>query len=197
MQWEIFSILFLSGWTKRRRQNQPEGILSISRIEQTVPTRNPGLGGGFQNNFNRIDLESLLPHRSPMLLISQILSFDDQKAVTRAVVSGHWPMSGTKGVDAVVLIELVAQTAGVNNGWALSQQEGPEVDHRGWIVGIKHARLFVATIQLGTVIETSSENIFAYEYLREIRGTARIGSQVAAEVTLQLMQADNGGLQVP
>jgi predicted hotdog family 3-hydroxylacyl-ACP dehydratase len=147
-----------------------------------------------QTTSNRFDLESLLPHRGSMLLLSQILSFDDQKAVTRAVVSDHWPMSGNKGVDAVVLIELVAQTAGVNNGWVLSQQESPELDHRGWIVGIKHARLFVATIPLGTVVETSSENIFAYENLREVRGTARIGSQVAAEVTLQLMQADKGGL---
>jgi predicted hotdog family 3-hydroxylacyl-ACP dehydratase len=137
---------------------------------------------------NPVPIETLLPHRGPMLLISEILSFDGHNAVTRAVVSEHWPMTDARGADAVVLIELVAQTAGINNGWTLMQEKGPEVNHRGWIVGIKHSRLFVGNLPLGTVIETTSENTFAYEGLREVRGTTRIGPQIAAEVTLQLMQ---------
>ena len=138
---------------------------------------------------NLVQPESLLPHRGQMLLISEIVSFDSRMAITRAVVAENWPMTDPHGADAMVLIELVAQTAGINNGWTLVQEKGPEVDHRGWIVGIKHARLFSKKVPLGTVIETTSENTFAYEGLREVSGTVRIGSQVAAQVTLQLMQA--------
>ena len=136
-----------------------------------------------------IDIQTLLPHRKPMLLIGQIVAFDDRKAVTRSIAAEKWPMTGQGGTDALVLIELVAQTAGVNNGWALLQREGHGGDQRGWIVGIKKARLFVDAIPAGTEIEVVSENGFEYENFREIQGVARIGGTVAAEVTLQLVQA--------
>jgi predicted hotdog family 3-hydroxylacyl-ACP dehydratase len=138
-----------------------------------------------------IEAETLLPHRGPMLLISEIISITGQGAFTRAIVSEHWPLTDASGVDALVLIEIVAQTAGINNGWHLMQKEGPEVDHRGWIVGIKRSRLLVKKIPLGTVIETQSENTFEYDSLREIQGVVRIGGHVVAEVTLQLMKAEN------
>ena len=83
-----------------------------------------------------------------------------------------------------------AQTAAINNGWELIQRQGPNRDHRGWIVGIKSARLFVDCIAIGANIIVESRNQFEYENFREIHGVARIGDQIAAEVTLQLMQAE-------
>lgn len=136
-----------------------------------------------------IDIDTLLPHRGPMRLISEIISFDDQAAVTRAVVSHNWPLTDRQGADALVLIELVAQTAAVNNGWELLQHEGPGADHRGWIVGIKNASLFVEAIPIGTPVVTTSKNQFEYENFREVYGVAKIDAQVAAEVTLQLVRA--------
>jgi predicted hotdog family 3-hydroxylacyl-ACP dehydratase len=140
---------------------------------------------------NSTEVETLLPHRGPMLLISEIISMTSQGAVTHAVVSEHWPLTDATGANAVVLIELAAQTAGINNGWHLMQTEGPEADHRGWIVGIKQSRLFVQTLPLGTIIETQSKNTFEYDNLREIRGIARVGQKIVAEVTMQLMKAED------
>jgi predicted hotdog family 3-hydroxylacyl-ACP dehydratase len=137
-----------------------------------------------------VDLETLVPHRDGMLLVSEIVSFDDGGAVTRAVVSERWPLTGPTGADPLVLIELVAQTAAVNNGWEIIQRQGPERDHRGWIVGIKSARLHVDRIALGTTLTIASRNQFAYENFREIAGTVEIDKEVVAEVTLQLMQAE-------
>lgn len=137
-----------------------------------------------------VDLETLVPHRGGMLLVSEIVSFDDQGAVTRAVVNAGWPLTGPAGAAPLVLIELVAQTAAVNNGWEIIQRQGPERDHRGWIVGIKRARLLVDRIGLGTILTIASRNQFAYENFREIEGTVKIEKEVVAEVTLQLMQAE-------
>ncbi len=156
----------------------------------------PGTGRFF-NDFmpakarkQRVDLETLVPHRDGMLLVSEIVSFDDGGAVTRAVVNARWPLTGPRGADPLVLIELVAQTAAVNNGWEIIQRQGPERDHRGWIVGIKSARLLVDRIALGTTLTIASRNQFAYENFREIAGTVKIENEVVAEVTLQLMQAE-------
>jgi predicted hotdog family 3-hydroxylacyl-ACP dehydratase len=135
------------------------------------------------------DLETLLPHRGGMLLLSEIVSFDTQGATTRAVVRETWPLTGADGADPLVLIELVAQTAAVNNGWEIIRSQGPERDHRGWIVGIKSARLDVDRIPLGTALEIRSQNQFAFEEFREIEGTVSVAGEIVAEVALQLVQA--------
>ncbi len=137
-----------------------------------------------------LDLKTLVPHRGAMLLLSEIISFDEGQAATRAVVTETWPLTTAAGADPLVLIELVAQTAAVNNGYEIIRQQGPERDHRGWIVGIKSARLFVENLAIGTIIEIHSRNQFEYDNFREIAGTAKIAGQIAAEVTLQLMQAE-------
>lgn len=140
-----------------------------------------------------IDIEKLAPHRGLMLLISEIIAYDEQQAAAAAVVTERWPLTTPAGADPLVLIELVAQTAALNNGWEIIQRQGPDRDHRGWIVGIKSARLFVDRIAIGTTITIESRNQFEYDKFREIQGVAKIGNQVAAEVTLQLMQAEPSG----
>ncbi|HEY6000636.1 MAG TPA: hypothetical protein VI078_15220 [bacterium] len=136
-----------------------------------------------------VDLETLVPHRGRMLLLSEIVSFDTDEATCRAVVREGWPLTGEGGADPLVLIELVAQTAAVNNGWNIIQTQEPGRHHRGWIAGIKSARLGVDRIALGTALTTRARNQFAYEEFREIEGTVSIGAEVVAEVTLQLVQA--------
>ena len=135
-------------------------------------------------------IETLVPHRGLMLLISEIITYDDQQAAAAAVVSESWPLTTSTGANPLVLIELVAQTAAINNGWELIQRQGPDGDHRGWIVGIKSARLFVDCIAVGTTITVEARNQFQYDSFREIHGVAKIGNKTAAEVTLQLMQAE-------
>ena len=135
-------------------------------------------------------IEMLVPHRGLMLLISEIITLEDQHAVATAVVTEKWPLTTRAGANPLVLIELVAQTAALNNGLEIIQGDGPNGDHRGWIVGIKSARLFVDRIVVGTKITIESRNQFKYETFREVQGVAKIGNQIAAEVTLQLLQAE-------
>ncbi len=136
-----------------------------------------------------IEIESLVPHRGPMLLISEIISFDARSASTRSVVADHWPLVDQKGANVMVLIELVAQTAAVNNGWERLQREGPAADNLGWIVGIKSARFQLEAVPIGTTVIVESINQLEYDDFRVIHGTATIDGTMAAEVTLQLMQA--------
>lgn len=138
-----------------------------------------------------IEIPQLIPHRGRMLLISEIVSFDHQSATTRSTAAPHWPMVGPRGVNALVLVELVAQTAAVNNGLELIAREGPDSDVRGWIVGIKQAVFHLDHFPVGTTVTVMSKNRFAYDSFREVHGVAEIDNLVAAEVTLQLMQAES------
>lgn len=135
-----------------------------------------------------LTLEMVLPHRGPMLLIGEVLCFDEEGAVTRSTADAQWPLGTSEGISGLILIELVAQTAGVNNGLALRKRNGGG-HQRGWIVGVKRARLMIDRIAPGTQIVVATQNGFAYENFREVHGTVRIDNQTAAEITLQLMQA--------
>ena len=137
-----------------------------------------------------VSIEDLIPHRGRMKLIDDIVEVNEQRAVTRSVVTERWPLFDRGFVKAILLVELIAQTAGVNNGWERIKKRGPTSDKKGWLVGIKRADFFVDRIPLNTTIVASAENHFEYDSFREIRGDARIGKKIVAEVVLQVFQSD-------
>ncbi len=142
-------------------------------------------------NHLDIQIEDLLPHRDGMLLIDEIIEVDDTAAVTCAVVTDQWPFFDGIAVNSLVLIELVAQTAGIANGWVRIKKRGKDSEKKGWLVGIKQASFFVDAVSLNQRIITRAENQFEYENYRHILGVARIGSDIVGEVTLQLIQTES------
>jgi predicted hotdog family 3-hydroxylacyl-ACP dehydratase len=141
-------------------------------------------------NLAGFDVRDLLAHRDHMLLVDRIMKMDKDLAVTRSVVTDQWPLVDQRGANPLILVEVVAQTAGVHNGWRLLQEQGADADHRGWMAGIKNSLFFVNSIAIGTEIITETQNQFEYDGYREIRGVAAIQGQTAAEVILQLVQAN-------
>ncbi len=135
-----------------------------------------------------IAIEDLLPHRDGMLLIDEILAVDTEQAVTRAVVSEQWPLFSGQGVSTLIAVELVAQTAGICNGWVSRQRHGDDFSRRGWLVGVKKADFAGDTLPLGSEVVTTARNGYKFESFREASGTVRLGSQIIARVTLQLFQ---------
>lgn len=138
-----------------------------------------------------VRVEDLLPHRGRMKLVDKIIELDEERAVTLATVTEQWPFFDGKSVNALVLVELVAQTAGISNSWGGIKREGEKFQKKGWLVGVKQSRFFIDTISLNTCIMTRIENQFKFENFREILGTAEIRSRLVGEVTLQLLQNDS------
>lgn len=141
-------------------------------------------------NPNDLTPESLLPHRSPMLLVGDIIRLDDDGAVTRSVVQPGWPLCDGRTADAIVLVELVAQTSGIHNGYIRGKVEGLAADKRGWIVGIRRAQWTVERLAVGTEVVVRTENTMEFEGFRDIIGRVEINGRPAAEITLQLLRAD-------
>ena len=138
----------------------------------------------------RLTAESLLPHRGRMLLVGEILSLDDQQATTLSIARRTWPLCKDGVVNPLILVELVAQTAGVHNGMRQLEARGEGSKTRGWLVGVKKAVFHVDAIALGDAVTTTARNAFVFDKLREITGTASIHGRLAAEVTLQVVEAD-------
>ncbi len=133
--------------------------------------------------------ETLLPHRGRMLLVSRILVLNDDQATTLSVAHRDWPLFEKGLISPLILVELVAQTAGVHNGLARLKTRGECSETRGWLVGVKKAWFHVDAIAPGEAITTTVRNAFVFENLREITGLATINGRPVAEVTLQVVEA--------
>jgi predicted hotdog family 3-hydroxylacyl-ACP dehydratase len=140
-------------------------------------------------NPETIAIEDLIAHRGRMKLIGEMLAFNSQRAATRSIASRKWPLAGENSVNPLILLELVAQTAGICNGWKLAQESGRITAARGWLVGVKIAEFFVDEIPFGAEIIATAQNDFEFEGFREIKGEAFIADKIAARVILQVIQA--------
>lgn len=132
--------------------------------------------------------ENLLPHRGRMLLVGRILALDDRQATTLSIARADWPLFNGEAIDPLILVELVAQTAGVHNGLKRLKRRGEDSQTRGWLVGVKKAEFHVDAIAVGEAVTTTVANVFVFESLREIAGTSTIHGRLAAEVILQVME---------
>jgi len=137
----------------------------------------------------KIPIKDLLPHRDRMLLIEQILEVDESVTVSSAMVSDHWPLVCAGSASPIVMVELAAQTAGINNSIKRLQTRGKEDGNMGWIAGVKSAVFHLDSLPVGATLITRTRNRFAFEDFREVTGTITLNDTVAAEVVLQLVSA--------
>ena len=140
-------------------------------------------------NPGQLTVAALLPHRGRMKLVDEILQLDDEVAVTAAIATCRWPLFDGYAISPLVLVELVAQTAGVKNGLDRIRTQGPDADKRGWIVGIKRARFTVDAIFPGDRIVTRAWNAYQLETYFNIEGEASRDTTVIGRVSLQAIQA--------
>ena len=136
-----------------------------------------------------LSIEDLLPHRGRMKLVDEILQLDDEVAVTAATATRKWPLFDGRAISPLVLVELVAQTAGIKNGLDRIRIQGPDADKRGWLVGIKRARFRVDAIFPGDRIVTRAWNAYQLETYFNIEGEAMRDATVIGRVSLQAIQA--------
>ncbi len=133
--------------------------------------------------------ENLLPHRDSMLLIDKILEVGDGTTVSKSVVSDQWPLFKDSSASPIIMIELTAQTAGINNSLHRLQKRGKQDGNMGWIAGVKTAVFHLDALPLGAALITRTRNSFSYEDFREVIGTVTFGKRIAGEITLQLVSA--------
>jgi predicted hotdog family 3-hydroxylacyl-ACP dehydratase len=135
-----------------------------------------------------IPIESLIPHRNRMKLVEKIVHVDHDRAISEATVHDSWPLCKDSAVSPIILIELVAQTAGICIGWKERVNHNSEFGGKGWIVGVKHAVFHMDEISVNTKIITRSEVDFTRHNYAVFLGTASVDSVSAGEIILQVFR---------
>jgi 3-hydroxyacyl-[acyl-carrier-protein] dehydratase len=137
-----------------------------------------------QAPFGRAEIETILPHREPFLLIDEVVEFEPGKRVVARksvredewYLSGHFP--GRPVMPGVLIVEAMAQTGAVA---VLSQEE-----NRGRIVyfaGIDDCR-FKRVVEPGDELELSCELDRVRGPIGRGKAEARVGDELAARGTL-------------
>ena len=134
--------------------------------------------------LGRAEIEAILPHREPFLLIDEVLELEaGRRVVARKRVQpdewylrGHFP--GRPVMPGVLIVEAMAQTGAVA---VLAQEE-----NRGRIAlfaGIDDCR-FKRLVGPGDVLELECELEAVRGPVGRGRAKARVGSELAARATL-------------
>lgn len=133
-----------------------------------------------------IDIDSLIPHRDRIKMITKVLEITPESAVAEATVNINWPSYDGEAVSPIVLIEVVAQTGAVIDGYKRKLQG--KTGGKGWLVGVKDARFNVPEISLGTRIVASVSNSYSFDKYSVIKGTVKDGEKILAEIVLQALR---------
>jgi predicted hotdog family 3-hydroxylacyl-ACP dehydratase len=129
-----------------------------------------------------IDIESLVPHAKPMLLLDSLVDFGDDFVICTAIVRQDGLFNVGDMVPALVGLEYMAQTVAAFSGLkALQHNDAPKI---GFLLGTRKFTSNVEAFQCGAVLKASvhqalqgSDGIAAFECTLEgvgVRQTATL-----------------------
>lgn len=110
---------------------------------------------------------TLLPHRSPMLFVKRLLERCGDRAVAEAVIPETGICTDSETLFVELLIELIAQTAAMANGYDLLK-EGKE-QGGGMLVGIDSFTVDTMP-EPGARVEIKIEKTFEFGAMKMIHG---------------------------
>jgi predicted hotdog family 3-hydroxylacyl-ACP dehydratase len=132
-----------------------------------------------------IDIEALIPHRRPMRLVEEVITVEAEAIVTGAVVRETWPTAERGCARTLVLVELVAQSAAVLQGWR--ERRDGKTASGGLLVGIPQATPSEPALPLGTRLLCSvrithgAPNYLAFEgEVKDTRGVLWLTAAIQA-----------------
>ncbi len=140
-----------------------------------------------------IDIDNLIPHREKIKIVTGVHDIQDMSAVSSATVTSEWPLYDGQAADSLVLIEAIAQTAAIVEGYKRKQRGESGV--KGWLVGIKNAEFYVDRIPVGTHLLILLESKYSFDNYGVVEGTVKCGENILVTATLQAMRLNDDDQQ--
>ncbi len=106
------------------------------------------------------ELEALLPHRAPMVLLSEVIDYDENLATARIHISAQSPFFDHElgGVPSWVGLEYMAQTIGI---WAGHQQRlRNKPVQAGFLLGCRSYDCNTAVFPAGCTLQSAARPVY-------------------------------------
>lgn len=130
-------------------------------------------------------IEDLIPHRGRMKLLDRIVELSIEKATVLTCPQDDWPLAEAGQVPALVLLEVVAQTAGLvcSLKVGLDGEEPPT----GYLVGVRTGTFFRDLVEIGTELTCRARMSFVMEGYAVLEGEVLAGEEVLFSGEVQLV----------
>ncbi len=132
-----------------------------------------------------VNIDDLIPHRGRMKLITAAVKVDSDHAVTLSKVANSWPLLDGETVSPIVLIELVAQTAGVFSCWKKGADRSSY--KAGVMTGVNSADFFVDAVPVDAELITTVTNRYSIGDYEAMEGIVMMGQQCLCKIQLQIL----------
>jgi predicted hotdog family 3-hydroxylacyl-ACP dehydratase len=136
----------------------------------------------------RQPIEHLLPHRPPMILIDELLAYDDARARAAVIIRDTSLFLEPEGVPSHIGLEYMAQTCGAHAG-ALALEHGGVVKI-GLLLGSRQYRAHVPHFRRGERLEICVSAVYRDGEVGAFDCRIEIGGAAVAEAQLTVYQPE-------
>ena len=139
------------------------------------------------NEFEKIDVHTLLPQQEPFVMIDRLIHYDPVKTVTTLQVRADNIFADDGHLSVAGLNENIAQTCAARMGYiSLSSGDRVKIGVIGAITGFSVNRTPLVGEVLTTEIEVKQE-VFQVTL---VHATVKVGEEVIAETDLKIALQD-------
>ena len=136
----------------------------------------------------RYAVSELLPHRPPMILLDEILGYDETSLAAGVTVSAASLFVEAEGVPAHIGLEYMAQACGAFAG-LLARERGEPV-RIGFVLGTRQYRAHVPCFRRGDRLAITVAVLYQDEQVGAFECRIEIAGKLAAEAQLSVYQPD-------
>jgi 3-hydroxyacyl-[acyl-carrier-protein] dehydratase len=141
-----------------------------------------------------VDIQDILPHRYPLLLVDRIVELEETRVVgiknvtaTEPHFQGHFPDFPV--MPGVLIVECMAQTAGV-----LVLSQIPDRKNKVVLLTTIEEAKFRKPVVPGDQLRVEMTVISKRSSVAKMRGEARVNNELVAECTVMCVLRDKGAM---
>ena len=136
----------------------------------------------------RYSVAELLPHRAPMILIDEILGYDDSTVIAAVEVGPQSLFLEERGVPSHVGLEFMAQTSGAFAG-IIARDRSEEV-RIGFVLGTRQYRAHLPFFRSGDRLVVTVSVLYQDGEMGAFECRIEVAGRLAAEAQLSVYQPD-------
>lgn len=145
------------------------------------------------SRVGRDEIEMMLPHRRPMLMVGRVLAHDERSLAASANIDPDNPLLLDGRLPGHAGLELIAQASGLLLGLIYEGEGSDGVVRPGAIVAVRGMQVNVPWLEANAPITIETEMMGGDEAAAMFDGRVTCADEVAMEATITVSTFPEGG----